>query len=255
MKRILSIILVSLFASTAFGQQTNPTPTPTPTDTVLNFYRALKAKKYVEGFRFSVYRGAIEGLSEEELKDLEPDFAQTFAAIPDKIETRGEQIVGNQAVVYLKLDGVEKPQQVALVRIGSEWLVGDMDSLSLVKSQGRKFFFNTRIQVNEAEVYELLSRLVDAQMIYSKNYEREFATFEDLVRLDGLPKELAGKEANGYRFEMKMGEDRKSYFAVATPLQYGKTGNLSFYADPYGVRAEDAKGKTITAQSPIYRSQ
>jgi len=253
MKRIFIIILVSVFASTAFGQQ--PNPTPTPTDIVLNFYRALKAKKYVEGFRYSVYRGAVEGLSEDELKELEPDFAQTFSAIPDKLETRGEQITGNLAVVYLKLDGVEKPQTVALVRIGSEWLVGDQESLSLVKSQGRKFFFNTRIQVNESEVYELLSRLVDAQMIYSKNYERDFATFEDLIRLDGLPKELEGKEANGYRFEMILGADKRSYSAVAVPVQHGKTGTLSFYADPYGVRAEDLKGKPASAQSPVYRSQ
>ncbi|HSO76015.1 MAG TPA: hypothetical protein VLU47_14365, partial [Blastocatellia bacterium] len=62
-----------------------------PTQTVMNFYRALREKRYVEGFRQSIYRGAIEGLTAAELQDLEPDFARTFAAIPEKIEPRGEQ--------------------------------------------------------------------------------------------------------------------------------------------------------------------
>lgn len=221
----------------------------------MNFYRALKAKNYIEGFRYSVYWGAVEGLSEEELRDLEPDFARTFSAIPDNIESRGEQITGNLAVVYMKFEGIEKPQPVALVRVGSQWLVGDQESLSEVKSQGRHFFFNTRMLVNESEVYELLSRLVDAQMIYSKNYEREFASYEDLIRLDGLPTELAGRESNGYRFEMTLSPDKRLYSAIAVPTEHGKTGRLSFYADPYGIRAEDLKGKPATAQSPLYKTQ
>lgn len=252
MKRILVIILVALTISPAYGQQTNPTPTPT--DIVINFYRALKMKNYMEGFRYSVYWGAVDGLSEAELKDLEPDFARTFSEIPEKIESRGEQIAGNLAVVFMKFDGIEKPQQVGLVRVGSQWLVGDEESLSQVKSQGHRFFFNMRMLVNETEVYELLSRLVDAQMIYSKNYEREFASFETLVKLDGLPKELEDKESNGYRFEMTISDDKKTYSAIAVPVEYGKTGRLSFYADLYGVRAADAKGKPANNQSPLYKT-
>ena len=239
-----------------YGQQTNtpPTPTPTPTDIVMNFYRALKTKNYLEGFRYSVYWGAVDGLSEEELKDLEPDFARTFSEIPEKMESRGEQIQGNLAVVYMKFDGIEKPQQVGLVRVGSQWLVGDEESLSQVKSQGHKFFFNTRMLVNENEVYELLTRLVDAQMIYSKNSEREFASFETLIKLDGLPKELEDKESNGYRFEMTLSEDKRSYSAMAVPVEYGKTGKFSFYADYYGVRAADAKGKPASSEAPLYKT-
>lgn len=254
MKRTVVIILVALIISPAYGQQAK-TPTPTPTDIVLSFYRALKSKNYIEGFRHSVYWDAVDGLSEAELKDLEPDFARTFSAIPDNIESRGEQITGNQAIVYMKFDGIEKPQPVGLIRVGSDWLVGDQESLAEVKSQGHKFFFNTRMLVNENEVYELLSRLVDAQMIYSRNYQREFASLEELIKLDGLPKELEDKETNGYKFEMTLSADKKSYSAVAIPVEYGKTGKLSFYADPYGTRAEDVKGKLATAQSPLYKTQ
>ena len=86
MKKLVIIIGVIFFSAfTAYGQKS-------PSETVIKFYRALKDKKYVEGFHVSVYRGAIEGLSPAELKELEPDFARTFSEIPDKIDVRGVPI-------------------------------------------------------------------------------------------------------------------------------------------------------------------
>src|ERR1700754_4437263 len=100
MKRALAFaILLGLFAGFAFAQKGQ-----TPTAAALSFYRALKEKRYVEGFRHSVYRGAVEGLSTAELQELEPDFARTFAQIPDKLEAQGEQVTGDTAVVTLKFD-------------------------------------------------------------------------------------------------------------------------------------------------------
>ena len=97
MKRIIiSVIALTLLVGAAFGQK-KPGP---PTDAVIGFYRALKQKHYVEGFRHSVYRNAVEGLTPAELQDLEPDFARTFATIPDKIEPSAEQISGSTATVF-----------------------------------------------------------------------------------------------------------------------------------------------------------
>ncbi|HVG21221.1 MAG TPA: hypothetical protein VNI02_19395, partial [Blastocatellia bacterium] len=94
MKRPGTIILVTIIlAAGAYAQRQSASPT----DTVINFYRALKDKHYVEGFRHSIYRMAVEGLTPGELQELEPDFAATFSAIPDKIEPRGEQITGDTA--------------------------------------------------------------------------------------------------------------------------------------------------------------
>src|SRR5260221_2109711 len=131
-----------LLIANAAGAQHKP---GSPTDAALSFYRALKEKRYVEGFRHSVYRNAVEGLTPAELQDLEPDFARTFAGIPDKIEPGNEQISGQTATVSLKFGGAEEPQQVAMVRVGSEWLVGDKETLALVNAQGRAFFFNARM--------------------------------------------------------------------------------------------------------------
>lgn len=251
MKRISIIVLaITLIGTAARAAENN---VGTPTNTVIAFYRALKEKHYVEGFRHSVYRAAVEGLSADELRDLEPDFARTFSAIPEKIETRGEQITGDTAIVFLKIEGIEQVQQVALIRVDGQWLVGDQDSLLLVRAQGRHFFFNTRIIVNEGEAHEMMLRIIGAEVIYSRKFEGRNTTLEELIRLGGLPKDLEGRETGGYRFVLTLSADQKTFSAMATPLAYGKTGKLSFYADINGVRAEDLKGAMATAQSPVYQ--
>lgn len=227
--------------------------TGSPTQTVIGFYRALREKRYVEGFHRSIYRGAIDGLTAAELQELEPEFARTFAAIPEKIEPRGEQINSDTAVVFLKFEGVEQLEQVALVKVGGEWVVGDKDSLAEVNSQGRAFFFNTRIIVNEGEAFEMLQRIIGAEVIYSAKFQGRNATLEELVKLGGVPKEIDDGDASGYRFSLTLSEDKKSFAAGAAPNNYGKTGRLSFYADLDGIRAEDLKGQPATARSPIYQ--
>lgn len=252
MKQIAIIILTTMALGGVASAQKQP---PTPSDAVINFYRALKEKRYVEGFRHSIYWAAVEGLTPAELHELEPDFAATFSAIPDKIEPRGEQITGDTAVVFLKFDGIDAPQQVALVRVNGEWLVGDMDSFNEVKAQGRSFFFNTRILVNQDEAFDTLSRMLDAELIYSKKFQGKNASMAELVRLGGVPKELEGGESGGYRFTLTVSDDRTAFFATACPVAYGKTGRLSFYADGHGIRAEDLKGQPASAQSPAYQAK
>ena len=250
MRRTVTLIITLLLfaAATAAQKKTGP-----PTDAVITFYRALKEKRYVEGFRHSVYRNAIEGLTPAELQDLEPDFARTFAAIPDKIEPGGEQISGQTATVSLKFGGAEEPQQVAMVRVGSEWLVGDKETLTLVNAQGRAFFFNARMLVNEGEAYEMLQRIIGAEIIYSRKFDGKNASLEELIRLGGVPKDIEDGEAGGYRFALTVSSDKKSFFATALPTAYGKTGKVSFYGDFDGVHGEDAKGQAATARSPIYQ--
>ncbi|HVG20529.1 MAG TPA: hypothetical protein VNI02_15875, partial [Blastocatellia bacterium] len=159
------------------------------------------------------------------------------------------------AVVFLKFEGVDAPQQVALIRVNGEWLVGDADGFSEVKAQGRSFFFNTRILVNQGEAFETLSRMVDAELIYSRKFQGRHASMQELIRLGALPKELEGGESGGYRFALTLGGDQTTFFATASPVAYGKTGRLSFYADMNGVRAEDLKGQPASEKSPIYKAK
>ena len=247
--KMITVAILSLtLAVAAAGQKPE-----SPTRTVMNFYRALREKRYVEGFRQSIYRVAIEGLSAAELQDLEPDFARTFTAIPEKIEPRGEQINSDTALVFLKFEGAEQLEQVALVKIGDEWIVGDKDSLAAVNSQGRSFFFNARMLVNEGEAFEMLQRIVGAEVIYSGKFEGRHATLQELIKLNGVPQDIEDSQTSGYRFTLAIAENKKSFFATASPTAYGKTGRLSFYADINGTRADDLKGQPATVNSPIYQ--
>ncbi len=248
MKTFAVSVLCLMIAAVALAQKPG-----SPTQTVMNFYRALREKRYVEGFRQSIYRSAIDGLTPAELQDLEPDFARTFAAIPEKIEARGEQINSDDAIVLLKFDGVEKLEQVALIKIAGEWVVGDQDSFTVVNSQGRAFFFNSRMTANEGEAFEMLQRIIGAEVIYSAKFQGRNATLEDLIKLGGVPKDIDDGEASGYRFALTISEDKKSFQAAATPAAYGKTGRLSFYADIESIRAEDLNGQPATARSPIHQ--
>ncbi|MGH9761160.1 MAG: hypothetical protein ACREDR_15395, partial [Blastocatellia bacterium] len=118
MKSALTVLaLVLVLSGSGLAQKA----TLSPTETVLSFYRNLKEKKYAEGFRLSVYRAAIEGLSDAEMKEFEPDFAQTFAKIPDQIESQGELVKGDTATVLLKFPGGDKPQSVSLIRVDGVW--------------------------------------------------------------------------------------------------------------------------------------
>jgi len=249
MKRIaIAIFLCLLFIPCVQAQKSKAMPS----DIVIKFYQALKEKKYVEGFHLSVYRGAIEGLSAAEMKDLEPDFQRTFSAIPDKIEVKGEQITGSTAVVFLKFEGIEKLEQVALIAQGNEWLVGDQEALELVKEQGRDFFFNTRMVVNEAEANEMLQRILNVEFVYASKFEGRNASLAELVKLQGLPKEIEDSESSGYKFNLTLSDDKRSFYIHAVPTIYGKTGRLSFYADIQGIHAEDLKGKPASNKSPMY---
>ena len=250
MNTLRIIVFVALAVALAAAQQ----PGTSPTQTVINFYRALKQKHYVEGFHHSVYRAAVEGLTPAELKDLEPDFAKTFAAIPDKLDPRDEQISGDTAVVKLKFEGVEGPQDVGLIRVGGEWLVGDQEALALVRAQGRSFFFNTRILVNETEAVEMLQRVIGAELIYSRKFEGSCASLQELVKLGGVPRDIED-QAGAYKFTFTLAVDKKSFSATATPSTYGRSGRTSFYADLSGIRGADMKGKPASGSSPVYVPQ
>jgi len=250
MKPLISLIIFVLIPSTTTPAQKKA---GSPSEVVISFYRELKEKHYVEGFRHSVYRGAVEGLTPAELQDLESDFARTFSAIPDKIEPGNEEISGQTATVSLKFGGADEVQKVELVRVGNEWLVGDKETLDLVNSQGRSFFFNARMLVNEGEAYEMLQRIIGAEIIYSRKFEGKNASLQELIRLGGVPKDVEDGEASGYHFSVVISTDEKSFFATAVPTSYGKTGKVSFYADMAGVRGEDLKGQQASVKAKIYQ--
>ena len=247
----LIVVLALIFITSA---ATTPAQTRlTPTQTALEFYRALREKRYADGFRLSVYKGAVDGLSEADFKELEPEFARTFSAIPEKIEPRAEKADGDSAVVFLKFDGIDQPQNVTMIRVGGQWLVGERETLKTVQSQGTAFFFNARMAVSQDEIADVLNRIISSELIYAEHKQGLYASLEELIKLEALPADVQNTDVSGYHLSVTLSADKKSFFVNAEPSRYGRSGKLSFYGDLNGLRAEDLKGSPASAKSPVYQ--
>ena len=150
-KRSLLVCCAVILALTVPAAIAQNTPR-TPTETTRAFYQMMRDKKYREAFAMSIYQPAIDGLSAQEFEDLRPDFDRMAAAIaersPATIDVSGEQISGDVATVFIKVldaDGKEKIEPVTLIQMSNTWIVGDRESLDMVKKAGKKFFFEARI--------------------------------------------------------------------------------------------------------------
>jgi hypothetical protein len=247
---ILSLLTV-LLSSTAFAQTAR-----TPTETMREFYRMMREKKYREAFGISIYRAAIEGLSAQEYDDLKPDFDKMAVAvsekIPEKVDITGEQISGDAATVFVKVldaDGKEKIEPASLIKVDNGWIVGDRENLELVRKEGKKFFFEARINAHHSDVQDMLTRISLAQVVYAQGHNGQFGSMAELITAALVPKDIEGPETTGYRFQVVRAADGKSWYATAEPALYNRTGRLSFYLDASGVRSGDAGGKPLVVRN------
>ena len=225
-----------------------------PSETVLAFYSLLREQRYMDGFAYSVYRDAVVGLSEVDLVELMPEFQQTFAAIPEKIEIKGEQVGADTATVFAAFGDSPAVQEVALVKVEGRWLVGDREALEQVQRDKTAFFFNARIHVNQTEVYRILKRIVGSQEVRFQS-SKSYAELAELTSQDGLKGDFEGENASGYRFVVSLTPARDAYTVIAIPLKYARTGKLSFFSDGKVVRAADAQGMPVNEQAPVLAEQ
>ena len=243
---ILAALVFCLPAMPVISQQP---PVRSPSDTVREFYKAMREKRFREAFALSIYRPAIDPLKPQEFEDLRPDFEKMAAILPDQVNLGGEQISGDLATVFVKVKEGDKPEQlepVPLILIDGQWIVGDKENQAVVKKAGKQFFFNTRVDIHHSEVQEMLTRVSLAELLYSQQHEGRFGDLATLISLGLLPKDLEGTASTGYRFRVNAPDGGKSWNAAAEPAQYGRTGKLSFYLDAAGVRSGDTGGKPLT---------
>jgi hypothetical protein len=222
----------------------------TPTETVREFYRAMRERRFREAFAMSIYKPAIEGLSQEEFEDLRPDFEKMAAAIPEKISINGEQTSGDLATVFVKVasggDEAAEAEPIALMRHGNDWIIGDKDNQSLVRASGKEFFFKARIDTHHNEVQAMLQRILIAELAYGQQHNGQFGDLAALISAGLVPKDLEATDSTGYRFHIALATGAKSYTAGAEPARYGRTGRLSFFLDQTGIRSADVGGKPLT---------
>lgn len=246
----LLLCTLCLLATRSWPAQTDKAGSPS--FVVKSFYELLRTKRYADGFRLSIYAVALEGLSANELRELEPDFERLAATLPAEVEIRGEEISDDKATVFVKLPSATQPQEVVLIKESGRWIIGDRETQRLLKKQGRDYFFNERMRVSEAEVNEWLQEILGAQLIYFKAKQR-YTSLDELIKLGGVSAELADRIASGYRFTTVASADGQSFVVTAVPLTYGRTGKLSFYADQTNlIRAADKAGQLASAATAPY---
>lgn len=261
---IFSAALVFASSTEARAQQANPgadaslnrpaeTNGATPSDTVRSFYRALREGRFREAFALSIYKAAVESLSDEEYEDLRPDFERNASFVPPQIEITGEVVNGEAASVFIKpIDRGEevKSEEVKLTREGGRWIVGERKDLDVVRREGRNFFFKARVEAHHDDVDEMLKRIAAAQFVHGAQNGGIYGDLAALVRSGLVPQDVLGTDSTGYRFTVMLGKDGKSWAARAEPARYGRTGVLSFYYDQSGLQRKDNGGKPIKTSAP-----
>jgi hypothetical protein len=246
-KVFLAGVFICLVAAQLLSQQ--PPPPRSPSDTVREFYKAMREKRFRDAFDLSIYKAAIDPLKPQEFDDLRPDFEKMAAVIPEQVDLTGEQISGEIATVFVKIkegEALEQAEPVMLIRVNGAWIIGNKEDEAIVKKAGKQFFFDARIYTHHDEVQAMLTRISLAELLYSQQHDGLFADLATLISLGLLPKDLEGTESTGYRFHVNAPGGGKSWNAAAEPAQYGRTGKLSFFLDATGVRSSDTGGKPLT---------
>jgi len=105
-----------------------------------------------------------------------------------------------------------------------------LSGMDLVNS----FTSSMSIAGNEEAAKLGIMTIVTTQITFSAQNKGEYATSLSKLELaELLDSELASGSKDGYRFNMVGGG--KSFTVTATPLEFGKTGNRSFFSDETGV--------------------
>ena len=94
LRSVLVVGLLSCFgalrAGNALSQTPPKSPAPpavrSPSDTVREFYKAMREKRFREAFDLSIYKPAIDPLKPQEFEELRPDFEKMAAVIPVEVD-------------------------------------------------------------------------------------------------------------------------------------------------------------------------
>ncbi|MEK6280110.1 MAG: DUF4878 domain-containing protein [Acidobacteriota bacterium] len=255
-RALLLLCIMFVLSGTVIFQAVAQNPERSPSDTVRQFYKGMREKKFREAFGVSIYKPAIESLKPQEFEDLRPDFEKMAVAVNErvleKLEITGEQISGNDATVFVKFldsDGKEKIEPASLIKVDGVWILGDRENQEIVKKAGKQFFFNARIDAHHSDVQDMLTRISLAQVVYSQQHNGQFADLPTLVIAGLVPKDIETTDSTGYRFRVNVVSGGKLWNAAAEPAQYGRTGKLSFYLDSSGVKSSDIGGKPLTPRA------
>jgi hypothetical protein len=207
-----------------------------PADTVRAFYQRLREKKFREAIFLTNLRPAIEGLTDQELKEFQVDLESISAQVPADLQINGEIISGDLATVTAKLPGEDEKlelQQIKLRKENETWVILTVDDEAerSIKKEGKNYFYQLRIRTHDDEARKMLDRIAKAELAYSLQNSGSFAEMPMLISSGFLPSDVLSTESTGYRYTVQLSDQGKRYAVRAVPASYGKTGKLTFAVD------------------------
>src|SRR2546426_1106523 len=107
---VVIAVAAALLCSISAATLAQTPPPRSPSDTVREFYKAMRERKFREAFAMSIYKPAIEPLKPQEFDDLRPYFEKMAAVIPEQVNLGGEQISGDTATVFVRVKEGDAPE-------------------------------------------------------------------------------------------------------------------------------------------------
>ena len=208
-----------------------------PADTVRAFYEALREKRFRQAIFLTNLRPAVEGLTDDELKEFQLDFESIAKYVPSQLEINGEIISGDSATVTANLPNKDldkqEIQQLRLRKEGEIWIILTVDESAekKIKQQGKNYFPALRIESHQDDARDMLDRVAKAQMAFVATNQGLFGDMNALINAGFLPDDIRSSESTGYVYTISVSSDRRKYSATAVPAVYGKSGRLTFRVD------------------------
>ncbi len=221
-----------------------------PADTVRVFYKRLRDRDIRAAMYMTNMRPAIEGLTDTELKEFSVDFEKLAVQVPADLKINGEIVSGDRATVTIELPAADKPetQTIRLRRQKDVWVLMSVDEAGerRMKADGKQYFYNLRIDVHHEEAEAMLRRIAKGELVYSAQNQGVYADLRTLVGQGLIPDDATSATSTGYVYTINLDAERKTYYATATPVEYGKSGKLSFLLDGAALSKRDTGGTPLT---------
>lgn len=244
-KAVISIaaVFVGVFSVFAVSAQTPSSPPAKqnaaqvtsvrqpPAQIVKSFYQNLKEQRFRDALMLTNWRTAVESFTPQEAAELSSNFK--YLAAQANVEITGEQLSGNAASVFVKgkdpETGALKVDEVRLRLENNNWIVvlGDEKTEAALKREGKSYFYRLWMENRHQDAQFMIEDVYKAELIYSLANDGVFTDLNTLVNKKLLTADVLGTDL-GYRFRVQLASDKKKYSVYAEPLQYGKTGKLSF---------------------------
>jgi hypothetical protein len=208
-----------------------------PADTVRAFYMKLRENRIREAIYLTNLRPAIEGLSDDELKEFSVDFEKIAKKVPAELQINGEIISGDEATVTASLpneDDKFEVQQIKLKKNGEFWTILTVDEAAeaKIKQEGKNYLRALKIENHQEEAKTMLERIAKAQMVHAAQNQGKFGDLAKLVEMRIVPEDVKTSESTGYSYTIVLLNDGVSYYGTATPAEYKKTGVNSYILVP-----------------------